>query len=832
MNDDIEQSNRAGAVVITVVLVLWIPAVFAAGVAIPAAADPTTADTSTNTNATDTRETAPVRENPQLSLARDIEAILADQPRSNREKALDTADLALANRQEAASENGLDGTGGSHLATQRTNIRAASTLLGIQDDPQLDGDAKTMRLAEAGVKSQIAQQSDSDQPLGPNDVTLPAVETPHHESPSAAVFALYDRDDVTLTANQVAGIRALDEMPEPTRSELTDVVDAFIAYQRATERVARDLNQSGVPGMLERFEGDGGGGISTAESQALQDAMHEAGIDGTRIRAAQLQLLDEAIDLSNAVEESDAPALSQPASHGGPTLCGLLGSGGMDTYSNYCDLIIDLGGQDTYKNNAGGTGNHQAAALIDVGQANDFYYGRNGGTTGFAAGFFFDAGGSDDYIPGKNVASITPNNGKNGGADGGVAFLVDHGPGKDNFTAGHTGTNGGGHLVGHGFLLNSGSGDDSYEARYIGVNGGARLTGTGMIIDTNGTSTGDYYETTSGSADNVNRDIAGGTQGGNGGAANGGAGFLLDMGDQRDTYDTESNGTNGGGKFIGVGFLLDQGGDDTYVANSTNANGDTNRSLQGTNGGAVSFSSGALLDLGGTDDYIANSDSTTNHTIHGVNGGAYGWPQTGIVNPLNVPINVDELTNDPASGILIDVGSSGDDYLVTADKNITGANGGSHMAASNGLLVDGAGTDTYIVTSRKDEALGVNGGVLQNTSGTLSGKTGVSTDASVLSNSASNVDGSGLLLDLQGHNDIYEQNPNCNGGSSVTDDTWMTKGHFTGAQIDSSSITNIVGSTSITPTPTVQNPDDMTKCGGQITLPPTAPNTPIPETWH
>lgn len=716
MTDGNKWWSRAVAVVFVVCLLLWIPAVSTSVVAGPVTTDQRTVDTSEGTNTTDATGAASEKAQAQMALARDLQSVMNDESRSKREVALDAAGLAMTKRQEQLAESQTGTQVASQVGTQQTNLRGARTLLEIMDGTRSEEKGRTVRIAETGVKLQVAQMSDNEQSIDPSQVDFGDIKTPDHESPSAAIYSLYDRYNITPTADEASEIRAFDELPEPTRSELTDVIDAYIAFNDATRTTASNLDKSWLNSVGEI--------VTHKQTNNIYPRA-----DVTKVRAAQIQLLAAAENLSAPVGDSDLPEFTSPATHASPICTKGLGN---DNYTTDCALLIDPGGSDNYTNNAGGSqGFGHASALIDL-SGNDDYNGRNGGANGLgSAGFLFDSGGNDEYIAG---GSGTAGFGTNGGATQlGTGFLVDV-AGSDYYDAGSNGTNGGGRFVGTGFLLDAGTQKDRYNASYDAVNGGARFQGAGMLIDAGGMGAGDQYITTGDADYKIGADPGGGIQGGNGGGTNGGIAFLLDAGTQGDTYVSGSNATNGGGRFLGVGFLLDVGGNDSYTANSTD------RSVDGVNGGGWSGGIGALLDIGGSDTYLANS---INNASHGVNGGTSALPRSGTL--------LDDVGILPANGMLLDAGQGDDNYTVKAYENIRGANGGSHLESS-GLLLDDQGTEIYSVLSTNGTTKGVNGGVHN--------------------------DGAGLLLDILGSGDEYTQN--CGTGH---DDIWATKGHW-GAQLD------------------------------------------------
>ena len=344
-------------------------------------------------------------------------------------------------------------------------------------------------------------------------VDLPTIE---HDSPSAAVLALADQHDATLADDDLDQVRELDTLDEPFRTELTDVIDAFLVL-----------------------------GAASTDS------------DPGSVFAARNGLLDEVQDLHRAVQTTpgmpaDTASACEPLVIETPDnpIVGSVGVLALDvegcdaTYTEDVRLSIDVGGEDTYHNNAGGTSNLVAipgvyrlnpAALVDLGDGDDEY--------GDPAIF--------DDPTGKRRGGV------NGGAvHSGVGALLDEG-GNDTYVGTASGVNGGANFGGHGFLLDA-DGDDTYLADGAGTNGGVAFGGSGALLDADG----------------------------------------------HDTYTAGSDGTNGGG-LAGAGLLVDLDGNDRYEATVTAVNGhatDGNYDSLVTDQ-YVPVGVGLLYDGNGTDTY-------------------------------------------------------------------------------------------------------------------------------------------------------------------------------------------------------------------------------------
>jgi hypothetical protein len=258
----------------------------------------------------------------------------------------------------------------------------------------------------------------------------------------------------SLTVNQMGALGATD-VSEPVQGAVTGVLAAFQSFDEAASSLADGADETEFAGVL----------------------------------TARESLLDAAMQLESAV--ASAPLSTAAASPVGPCAFDLVGVA--NTYTVDCALIIDVGGDDTYTNNAGG-GNGDAGAVIDL-AGNDSYVknansGINGGGVG-GAGFLYDAAGQDVYS-----AGAVGTNG--GGYFFGLGFLLDRGSGNDRYTAGNSATNGGGSSLGTGILIDMG-GSDSYSATRFGVNGGADAGSRGVLIDASGTDTYSDQEACTGS---------------------------------------------------------------------------------------------------------------------------------------------------------------------------------------------------------------------------------------------------------------------------------------------------------------------------------------------
>jgi len=498
--------------------------------------------------------------------------------------------------------------------------------------------------------------------------------SPHSgpEAPSDILKSWANREGVEWTDRQERQAKALGN--GPLAEELSSVLLAFLAFEDlAEENFASHESLDEVP----------------AQEELPQKATHAHGSDSvlddlpvliepseqTALLKARTEVLRATTELAQALEGEDRPQNPDPCEPLQlPPLVSIDLAGCDNHYPRDFRLLVDVGGDDIYQNNAGGTGidldtcetlqpreTTPAAALIDLGPGDDIVgdpsdprgCGANGGAV-FGMGLLLNEKGDTRYHGAER--------GVNGGGSYGLGALIDF-SGNDTYRAGDWGTNGGGvsGTRADGSLLVDMGGDDRYSAGDKGTNGGGVYGGAGQLLDAEGD---DRYEA--------------GTRGANGGAYYKARGLLVDRSGS-DRFDAEGCGVNGGGCSEGVGSLISGRGDDTYTGGNQAVNGggfagagllvdgggdDAYRSGgQGTNGGASFVGVGTLLDVSGDDRYLAGDLAT--------NGGTGDYLESG------------------GSGGLVDL--AGDDHY---EAGVWGTNGGS-LNFGQGLLVDGDGRDRY-----------------------------------------------------------------------------------------------------------------------------------------
>lgn len=681
------------------------------------------------------------RQDARLALARDLRAILTDDSRSRRGATFAAAKLALSERKNLLADRPVNVSALPPQVVQRLKQRniSADEQLSVSVEPQLTAQQTKLRgsrdllataetdstagahslsgptrLTETAFEVQVTRVQTDSRPLDPSDVTLPTTTTPDHDTPVAAVLAILEAHDVEVTNERVTDVQTLGTLPVATQRELTDVLDAYLGYYRAVR--ATD------------------------------------GTDVRRVRAAQLQLLEAAADLEAALADTETRERVENGSIQVPGVVSIDLSRTDTTYVEDYKLQLDVGGDDTYTNNAGGANasgkSTDVAALIDFG-GRDTYRGRNGGgrynvtkespsppakqdrlflpKKGDAAGFLLDAGtGNDTYLADAHAS--------NGGSKRGIGFLLDAG-GTETYTGNGTGTNGAGYRKGAGFLLDAGLGADTYDAsgKVEGISNGGGGAGRGFLFDVGGN---DTYRGSNGGG---NRPIENNYLLPHGKCITvpqvrrivdrlcqiyfvpvsmptlpKSGGFLLDGGGA-DTY----TGSNGGANRRASGFLLDAGtGNDTY---------------DGKNGGANSRGSGFLLDMGGTDRYVPERSRTRN----------------GAGRSNGMGFLMDGGVGDDTYNVRTGGGPSASQRSELAPGSLGANGGGWAWVGGHGFLVDSGGNDSYLAGD-----VGTNGGAARGDSDRPPALPGIKNPAT------------GFLLDASGDDRYQAGASGVNGGAS------------------------------------------------------------------
>ncbi len=290
-------------------------------------------------------------------------------------------------------------------------------------------------------------------------------------------------------------------------------------------------------------------------------------------------------DIRNRFGDVSRPVLYEAAASFGKVI---VGGTGPNTYTEDAALILDLGGDDLYLNNAGGTRPGMPLALVLDWGGDDRYVSRENFSQGaglLGSGILIDLGGRDTFMS---------RDGSQGAGFWGIGFLY-HGDGNATYSARKfsQGTS----QMGIGILA-QGRGDDRYLCSYAGQGLGL-FGGAGMLFDKGGN---DLYQL-GGLVPDL-RDPAKATQ-------SFGQGF--GMGSRADK---DKNGVPGG-----IGMLIDIQGDDEYIADyfaqgasyyyslgilDDHSGNDQYFSGRYTQGAGIHSSVGVLIDRVGNDRYYAS----------------------------------------------------------------------------------------------------------------------------------------------------------------------------------------------------------------------------------
>ncbi|MCR4317603.1 MAG: PDZ domain-containing protein [Planctomycetes bacterium] len=347
----------------------------------------------------------------------------------------------------------------------------------------------------------------------------------------------------------------------------------------------------------------------------------------------------------------------------------IIGGRGRSWYREDAALIIDLGGDDVYTNNAGaGFSREMPMSVVIDFAGNDSYEQTtnfSAGTGSLGVGILYDAEGDDNYI-GQSVSL--------GSGYFGAGMLIDK-AGNDRYHSEEFSQGMG--FFGVGILLDE-AGNDVYEApakaQALGMSGGF-----GILIDSAGDDSyyaKGRYQTNYGDEgifDSWSQGCAMGLRG----VASGGLALLLDEGGN-DRFEA-GNFSQGGGYYYGYGMQVNLGGgNDRYIGSRYNQ------------GFAAHQAVGCFIEEGGDDFY-----TTRQAVAQGLS-----WDETAVV-------FVDDAGNDRYEGggfsqgasahngfcMFIDRGGD-DEYLYCAPARAGGND--YHGGHSFSIFLDeGGGNDTY-----------------------------------------------------------------------------------------------------------------------------------------
>lgn len=480
------------------------------------------------------------------------------------------------------------------LAAQGDRIEHAREIAdGLRSDAEEEPTTRAASAARRVTELQAAQ-------LGAG--ALPDAGTCTGTSTRAALVEMTERLEPDAARRLAASdLSGLETLPDAVDERLACLVQAVTAYRAVADDVYG-------PDLEARPAGDDLGRILAARVRVVEAATAFARTwDGADLATTEDHIpLDRFLDIR-------APAVFA---------IDLVGHD--STYDRDYVFILDVGGDDRYADNAGGSrvcyeggerrpkdvlhlpycpsdgDDNPAAALVDL-SGSDSY---GSGSKGVAGGGYRGAGLLLDLGVEVAVSDETRDDHdrrRQETCEDNAATLLacevtcavgeavtedacdDHGPAPlpddiadGDVYGGTIGAVGGGADLGVGFLLDV-AGDDAYRGTVWGehdrgANGGAHGDAVGTLVDLDGD---DRYR-----ADGY---------GSNGGADRHGHGFLVDVAGQ-DIYSPAGEATlgfNGGGARGGDGLLLDLAGADDYHGEE-----------RGVNGGGYDGGRGLLLDLG------------------------------------------------------------------------------------------------------------------------------------------------------------------------------------------------------------------------------------------
>jgi hypothetical protein len=331
----------------------------------------------------------------------------------------------------------------------------------------------------------------------------------------------------------------------------------------------------------------------------------------------------------------------------------LAGTGDDEHDATDTAIVIDLGGNDTYKGGVGATTSLDIPISIAIDLAGNDTYKSVGeksisqGSGIFGAGILLDLAGDDTYEASK---------GSQGYGLFGLGLLADY-AGNDKYTLGYSGQGAG--YFGIGLHLDA-TGDDTFyllgDGQGFGGTGGvgvlANVTGNDTYTaEPDSTKAGrpDYHSQNKITVSQAQGCGAGmRADGSHGHAWAGGLGVLIDI-EGNDKYES-GNWSIGTGYWFGTGIVYDGDGDDAYT------------SVYFTQASGAHFAIGAIIDEGGNDTHILRETSGA--------GLAFGWDFT----------------------VALLIAKGGDDRYEANRISI-----GNAQIRSNALLIDIGGNDTYVL---------------------------------------------------------------------------------------------------------------------------------------
>ncbi|MFQ5840605.1 MAG: hypothetical protein ACE5HK_07775, partial [Candidatus Methylomirabilales bacterium] len=395
----------------------------------------------------------------------------------------------------------------------------------------------------------------------------------HTSSPQAILTylaSLVDRSPPppALAAPEVAfQVPEAPGVPDDLRRALREFIGVLGQADRMIEEALAPLDGETRAFLRDRRDllGIGGDGLEVDwdEREVVRYLRAAEQVDRSVIVAAGLVTLSGLQALRATVDRLSQESALSGLDGGGTSLLDfstpwgrvLIGGTERNVYEDPALLILDLGGNDLYRNRAGGTEEGQRVAVVLDLAGDDLYVTEETGAQGagvLGIGLLVDLTGDDEYRAG-DVAQ--------GASLFGVGIHWDR-EGRDSYRARRFAQGAGG--FGIGILLDE-AGVDDYVVQAFGQ--GLGLTGgAGLLLDRRGD---DSYGSLGGPADyrqeGHSQSFAQGFGLGLRPLSSGGVGILMD-GAGADRYVVDYFG-QGGGYWYGLGVLFDHGnGDDRYAA--------------------------------------------------------------------------------------------------------------------------------------------------------------------------------------------------------------------------------------------------------------------------
>ncbi len=366
-------------------------------------------------------------------------------------------------------------------------------------------------------------------------------------------------------------------------------------------------------------------------------------------------------------EEADLTVIDTPAGRV------LIGGPQDNIYKEDATLILDLGGNDTYFNHAGGSTRQTPFSVVIDMSGDDTYsatadFSQGAGMLG--GGFLVDLEGNDHYTA-KNYAQ--------GAGMLGVGMLADL-AGRDQYSAISIAQGAGSFGIG---LLAEAGGNDTYSANVF-AQGFGFVNGFGAIVEAAGNDNYfagglfDDFRAPGKSYDSMSQGFGYGIRPWESFAgASGGIGVIADA-EGNDTYVADYF-AQGSSYWYSLGILDDRKGNDRYVSGRY------------SQGAGIHMSAGVLIDGEGDDNYLATTGVAQGS---GHDFGIGFLLDNGGNDRYIADIIAQGAGNDNGIGVLSDNGGD-DEYFIRNRGQGRGNFEPIHDLGSFGFLLDTGGSDVY-----------------------------------------------------------------------------------------------------------------------------------------